>query len=85
MRTTLSIDDHLLAGAKEQARRRGVTLGQFVEEALRAKLAQRAEERPRPEVPVFRGGTGVHAGVEVTSTRGLLEALDEDQPLERLR
>lgn len=38
-----------------------------------------------PVVPVFRSGNGLRPGVDATSTRALLEALDEDQPLERLR
>lgn len=85
MRTTIAIDDHLLEAAKHEARRRDMTLGQFVEEALRSDLAGRAERREAPDVPIFRGGTGVRPGIEVTSTRALLEALDEDQPLEQLR
>jgi len=85
MRTTLSISDELLVAAKVQARTRGLTLGQFVEEALRRSLAPRDRRGPRPTVPVFRDGTGVRPGVDVTSNRGLLEALDEGQPLEQLR
>ena len=39
MRTTLAIDDRLLAAAKRRARQHGMTLGQLVEEALQAELA----------------------------------------------
>jgi hypothetical protein len=39
MRTTVSIDDELLAAAKRLARREGRTVGQVVEEALRRRLA----------------------------------------------
>lgn len=85
MRTTVAIDDNLLKAAKDQARRRGVTLGQFIEEALRSRLAARIERGPRPDIPIFRGGTGVRPGIDVTSTRALLEALDEGLPLEQLR
>lgn len=85
MRTTIAVDDHLLETAKEEARRRGMTLGQFVEEALRSLLAERARTEHTPEVPVFRGGTGVRPGVDVTSTRALLEALDEGRTIEQLR
>jgi len=36
-------------------------------------------------LPVFRGGGGVHPGVDVTTNRGLREALDEDRDLDDLR
>lgn len=85
MRTTVTVDDHLLESAKEQAKRRGMTLGRFVEEALRRELAYRATANPRPPVPVFREGRGVRPGVDVTSTRALLEAIEEGQSVEQLR
>jgi hypothetical protein len=84
MRTTLSIDDRLLAAAKRRARQRGLTLGQLVEEALRADLAA-APAAEHLDIPVFTGGDGVRAGIDTTSNRALLEALDEDRPLEQLR
>lgn len=85
MRTTITIDDHLLDLAKEHARRRGVTLGRFIEDAVRSQLAERVEHREGPPIPVFRGGDGPRPGVDVTSTRALLEALDEGRTLEELR
>lgn len=85
MRTTIAIDEHLLRTAKAAARRRGLTLGTLIEGALRRELGRRAEGSSAPSVPVFRGGRGVRAGVDVTSNRALLEALDEAVPLERLR
>jgi hypothetical protein len=85
MRTTVAIDDRLLSSAKRRAQQRGLTLGQLVEEALRRELARGEMPAAGPPVPVFREGRGVRAGVEVASTRALLEALDEGQPLEQLR
>lgn len=85
MRTTVAIDDHLLAAAKRRAHRLGLSLGQLVEEALRKELA-RPDQRPAgPPLPVFRGGTGARPGIDVASNRALFEALDEGQPIERLR
>ncbi|MGH9111707.1 MAG: CopG family transcriptional regulator [Acidimicrobiales bacterium] len=84
MRTTVAIDDHVLAAAKRRARQQGVTLGRLMEDALRSALA-RGRESDRPRIPVFRGGNGVRPGIDVTSNRAMLEALDEDQPLEQLR
>ena len=85
MRTTLAIDDRLLRTAKELARKRGLTLGQLVEEALRRELSHRSSASPGPPIPVFRAGNGVRAGVDLDSNRAVLEALDEGEPLERLR
>jgi hypothetical protein len=39
MRTTLDIEDDVLAAAKEQARRQGLTAGQLVSRLLRAAMA----------------------------------------------
>lgn len=85
VRTTVAIDDRLLAAAKRRARQRGLTLGQLVEEALRAELAGIPAEAERPSIPVFIGGTGLRPGIDATSNRALYEALDEGNPLEQLR
>jgi hypothetical protein len=75
MRTTVTINDHLLAAAKAVARRRGRSLGQLVEDALRRELAETGGG-PAPEVPVFNGGTGPRSGVDLRSNRALVELLD---------
>jgi hypothetical protein len=85
MRTTIAIDDRLLSSAKRRARQRGLTLGQLIEESLRRELAGSGRPAPGPEVPVFRGGSGVRPGVDVSSNRGLLEALDEGRGIEQIR
>lgn len=75
MRTTITVDDNLLAAAKARAKERGATLGQLVEEALRRELA--GGERPAPvPLPVFSSGTGPRAGVDLRSNRALVELLD---------
>lgn len=49
MRTTLTIDDHLLAELKERAHREGVPLKAMVNRALRSGLeAMRRPARKRP-------------------------------------
>lgn len=85
MRTTIAIDDHLLDAAKAAARQRGLTLGALVEDALRKELARRADPAPGPPVPVFRGGTGPRPGVDMSSTRALLEVVDDGRPLDNVR
>lgn len=84
MRTTISIDDYLLEGAKRRARERGQTLGELVEDALRLELEE-GKPVEAVEVPVFTGGSGVRPGVDLGSNRALREALDEGAPVERLR
>jgi len=84
MRTTVAIDDELLAAAKRRAHQRNETLGQVVEAALRRELA-RDDAGEAPPVPVFRGGGGVRPGVDLTSNRALHELLDEDVDLDRRR
>jgi hypothetical protein len=85
MRTTLSISDELLLAAKARARETGKTLGEVVEAALRRELAGSAGDDDRPQVPVFRGGTGPRPGIDLSSNAALYEALDEGVPLEQRR
>lgn len=77
MRTTVSISDELLVAAKRRAAERGQTLGEVIDGALRRELTAAAARRLGPAVPVFRGGTGPRPGVDLTSNRGLQDALDE--------
>jgi len=83
MRTTVAIDDHLLAQARDQARRSGVSLGAVIEDALRMQFARVAPDSA-PEIPVF-AGTGVHPGVDLTSNRALRDLLDEGTELDQRR
>lgn len=85
MRTTVAIEDKLLQAARRHARRLGLTLGQLVEAALRRELSRSREPAPRPEIPVFRGGTGLRPGVDASSTRALMEVLDRGRDIERLK
>lgn len=80
MRTTLAIDDALLERAKKRASGRGITLGEYVSEAVREHLV-----RPEPApiavtLPVFDGG-GLRAGLDPSSNRALYEVLDRDGEL----
>ncbi len=85
MRTTISINDELLATARERAQAQGQTLGQFVESSLRTQLAVTERRGSRPAVPVYRGGTGPAPGLDLTSSRALHEALDEGLELNARR
>lgn len=76
MRTTVSIDERLLAAAKDAARGAGQTLGEFVEESLRLKLASK-QGGIAPTLPTFTRGTGLRPGVDPSSNRSLYDALDD--------
>jgi hypothetical protein len=85
MRTTLSVDDHLLAAAKQRARARGQTLGQVVEDALRRELAEPSKAGPAIDIPVFRGGSGPQPGLDLRSSRALAEVLDGANEITKVR
>jgi hypothetical protein len=84
MRTTISIDDHLLARARERAHAKRRTLSQVVEDALRSELA-RPVDGERPSVPVFTAGTGPRPGVDLVSNRAVQSVMDEALGLDQLR
>jgi len=79
MRTTIRIDDALLAELKAQAARSGRTLTAVIEDALRAELARRADRRatPSPELPVSRGGR-LQPGVDLDDNAALLDLMEGD-------
>lgn len=78
MRTTLAIDDHLLEEAKSRAQLAGITLGAYVEEALRRALATSGTPRGPVSLTVSTASGGPKPGVDLTSNRGLYEALGTD-------
>ena len=55
MKTTLNLDDELLARAKRRARDRGTTLTAVVEDGLRAVLTSERSAPHRFDLPVVRG------------------------------
>jgi len=71
MRTTLDIEDDVLAAARELARRQGTTAGQMVSRLLRAALSGAASAGQAPaEVPPGVAGFRpfqARAGVVVTN------------------
>ena len=78
MRTTITIDEQLLAEAKEAAARSGRTLNAVVEDALRAALSRRDDQRRtgRPALPTFKGSK-LQPGVDLDDSAGLLDLMEE--------
>lgn len=76
MRTTIRLDDDLLARAKRTAAERGTTLTALIEDALRRVLAPgSASQGDRPPLPTFRGD-GLQPGVDLDDTVALLDLMD---------
>jgi len=76
MRTTLDIDDRLLAAARRVAAEKGTTLTAFVEHALAASLTQRAtaDKAYRLQWKTHRGRT--LPGVDVADRDRLFESME---------
>ena len=78
MRTTLDINDRLLAEAKSLAAQRGLSLKALVEEALRERLRARGNgQRAVPRLPTYTGA-GLQPGVDLTDGAALLAVTDAD-------
>ena len=79
MRTTIPLDDALLREAKQEAVRSGMTLTEFIEEALRERLARTAGTAgPRARVrPKTVGGRGLRPGVDLDESAALLDLMNE--------
>jgi metal-responsive CopG/Arc/MetJ family transcriptional regulator len=79
VRTTVSIADALLQKAKEASIRRGCTLSEVVEDALRVALVSQPKSLPRGHGQRWTtfSGDGVRAGVELNNSSALLETMEE--------
>ena len=79
MKTTLDINDQLLAHAKVLAVAQRTSLTRLIEEGLQMRLrAQAAPQRGRLRLPVFKGRGGLAVGVEPLSNKAMLVALGDD-------
>ncbi len=78
MRTTVNIDEHLLREAKQLAARSGRSLGDVLDDALRALLLrpQHRGEGDAVTIPTF-GGSGLRPGVDLEDKESLAALLDE--------
>jgi len=77
VRTTVRLDDELLARAKELAARTGRSLTQVIADALRQSLAAAKQSRRSPaRLPTFRGD-GLQPGVNLDDTAALLSLMEE--------
>jgi hypothetical protein len=79
MKTTLDLNDQLLAHAKVLAVQQRTSLTRLIEEGLHLRLrAQAAPKRGKPQLPVFKGRGGLTKGLDPLSNKALLTALGDD-------
>ncbi|MEQ5839933.1 type II toxin-antitoxin system VapB family antitoxin [Paraburkholderia acidicola] len=78
MKTTLDLNEELVAEAKALAVRQHSTLTRIIEEGLQLRLRAQRTPGPLSRLPVFRGKGGLAAGVDGSSNRSMLEAADHD-------
>lgn len=79
MRTTVTIDDVLLAQAKEMAARSHRTLSSVLEDALRETLARHAATSGRPQISIPVGGNADDRPlVDILDKEALADALGDN-------
>jgi hypothetical protein len=80
MKTTLDINDQLLANAKALAAQQRTSLTRLIEEGLALRLRAQVAASPRGKLrlPVFKGRGGLVAGVNPLSNKAMLDALGDD-------
>jgi hypothetical protein len=79
MKTTLDINDKLLADAKVLAAQQRTSLTRLIEEGLRLRLrTDAAPQRGKLRLPVFKGRGGLATGVDPMSNKAMLAALGDD-------
>jgi len=77
VRTTINLDDQLLADAKSLAQQSGKTLTAVIEDALRERLARRpaTPANPPTRLPTI-AGTGPLPGVDLDNSAALRDLMD---------
>lgn len=80
MKTTLDINDSLLANAKALAAQQRTSLTRLIEEGLQLRLrsSHPATKASKRKIPVFKGRGGVVAGLNPCSNKAMLDAADND-------
>ncbi len=77
MRTTIRINDQLLAEVKQLAAQTDQTLTAIIEDALRQMLAQQKQMVERPaEKLITVSGNGPRPGVDLDDSAPLLDLMD---------
>jgi Family of unknown function (DUF6364) len=80
MKTTLDINDSLLANAKALAAQQRTTLTRLIEEGLQLRLrsSHAGTKISKRKIPVFKGHGGLVVGLNPISNKAMLDAADND-------
>jgi hypothetical protein len=76
MRTTLNIDDEVLASAKHMAIEQGIPLSRLIEEAILERLMKKNKPGPKVKLNTF-SGSGVRSGINLDDSSSLLNIMDD--------
>jgi hypothetical protein len=80
VKTTLDINDSLLADAKSLALQQKTTLTRLIEEGLQLRLrkSNTSAKPKRHKMPVFKGRGGLVSGIDPLSNKTMLDAAEDD-------
>lgn len=73
MKTTLSIDDSVMAQLKREALKQKRTMSELVESALRLLFREEKTKRPLPSLPSFKNGGYL---VDIADRDALYQAME---------
>jgi plasmid stability protein len=73
MKTTLNIDDSVMADLKREAARQGRTMSEMVETALRLMLSPPRKQKALPPLPIFDSGGQL---VDIADRDALYDAME---------
>jgi len=73
MKTTLNIDDTVMAELRREAARQGRTMSELVETALRLLLRSQRKRGTVPPLPSFQGGREL---VDIADRNALYQAME---------
>ena len=73
MKTTLNIDDSVMTLLKQEAARRGCTMSELMESALRLLLTAKGAPRSMLPLPSFKSGG---ARIEIADREAFYEAME---------
>ncbi len=78
MRTTVRLDEALIARAKSEAARRGVTLTSMIEQGLKSVLArpQKRSTRHNVKLPECKKKGGTLPGINIDNMADLLDRIE---------
>ncbi len=80
MKTTLDINNSLLADAKALAAKQQTSLTRLIEEGLQLRLrsTHALATKQKTKLPIYKGKDGLVAGIDATSNKSMLDAADKD-------